>query len=497
VQVRVLVLGATGYVGGRLVPELVAAGHTVRCAVRTPAKLEARLWREHVEVVAADVGDREALGRACAGVDALVYLVRPADGRPDLVDLERQGAAQVREAAVAAGIRHVVYLGTLGPPDSTAARIVERHRIGEILAAGPIPVTELRPGVIIGSGSVWFELIRHTTELLPLMVIPAWIRTRTQPIAIRDVLRTIVEVLAMESPVDRVLELGGPEVMTVREMMIAYARLAGLRRRTILAVPVETPRLSALFIGAVTPLPTVIARPLLEVLRHDLTVQDDAAERLVPFPRHTFEQAVGLTLGRIRGLDVTTTWASAGGAIGPEAGDPTAPHPDDPSWAGGVHYEDVRLRRTRIPREYVFDAVRTIGGAHGWHSPRLLWASRGAIDKLFGGIGAGRGRRHPIELEVGDPVDLWRVEAIEAPRLLRLRAEMRLPGIAWHEYRILDDGVATILEQRSLFQPRGLWGRLYWYALAPMHALLYPRMIRRIVREAEHFFVGARSASGG
>lgn len=491
---RVLVLGATGYVGGRLVPELLAAGHQVRCAVRNPAKLDGRVWRDRVEVLGADVTGRGDMERACAGIEAVIYLLRAVDGRPDLAARERAGAEVVRDAAAAAGVAHLIYLGELGGA-SSSGRPPERQEIGRLLAAGPVPVTELRAGVIIGSGSAWFEMIRHTTEVLPIMVIPSWVSTRTQPIAIRDVLRALVDVLTIDAARGEVLELGGPEVMTFREMMLRYARAAGLRRRTIISVPVVTPRLSALFVGAVTPLPTPVAHRLLDILRDDVVVRDDRALTLVPFERHTFDAALALTLGRLRGMDVATTWASAGGPDPKEHDDPTAPSPDDPSWAGGVRFEDVRLRRTRVPREYVFDVVRSIGGAHGWFSPRLLWSMRGAVDKLTGGIGAGRGRRHPIELSVGDPVDLWRVDAIDPPSLLRLRAEMRVPGIAWHEYRVLDDGVATILEQRSLFEPRGLWGRVYWYMLAPVHALLHPRMVRRIVREAEEAYGRTRPVS--
>jgi len=480
---HVLVLGATGYVGGRVVPELLAAGHRVRCAARTPAKLEGRPWRADVEVVACDLDDRASVDVACAGVDVVLHLVRAPDGRPDLRDGELAAAAVVRDAAAAAGVRRLVHLGQLGDP-ATSTWAAERREVGRVLAAGSVPVVELRAGAIIGSGGVWFELVRHTTELLPLMVIPSWIRTRVQPIAVRDLLTALVAAVDAPGLEGRTVELGGPEVLTYRDLMRTYARVAGLRRRTIVAVPVTTPRLSALFVGAVTPLPTPVARPLLELLRGDLVVRDAAGAALLPAATTGVEEAVRLSLGRLRHHDVATTWTDAGG-------DAAVPAPDDPVWAGARMYEDVRLRRTRVAPRYVFDAVRGIGGAHGWWSPRLLWASRGALDKLMGGIGAGRGRRHPLELAVGDAVDLWRVEAIVPPRLLRLRAEMRLPGTAWHEYRVVDDGAGTVLVQRSLFAPRGLWGRAYWWALAPMHAVLYPRMVRRIVREAERFRAGA------
>ena len=480
---HVLVLGATGYLGGRVVPDLLAAGHRVRCAVRTPAKLDRRPWRGDVEVVAGDITVRDDMDAACAGVDVVLHLVRAVDGRPDLVVRERAGAAVVRDAAAAAGVRRIVHVGQLGDA-ATSRWAADRQEVARILAAGDIPVVELRVGVVIGSGGVWFELVRHTTELLPLMVIPTWIRTRVQPIAVRDLVAAVVAAVDAPGLDGRVLELGGPDVLTYRDLMHVHARVAGLRRRLILAVPVTTPRLSALFVGAVTPLPTTVARPLLELLRDDLVVRDPVPSGLLPPATTGVEEAVRLSLGRLRHHDVATTWTGAGG-------DAAVPAPDDPAWAGARMYEDVRLRRTRLPVAAVFDVLRGIGGTQGWWSPRLLWASRGAVDKLMGGIGAGRGRRHPLDLAVGDAVDLWRVEAVEPPRLLRLRAEMRLPGTAWHEYRVVDDGAGTILVQRSLFAPRGLWGRAYWWALAPMHALLYPRMIRRILREAERLRAGA------
>ena len=316
------------------------------------------------------------------------------------------------------------------------------------------------------------------------MAIPSWIRSRVQPIAVRDLLAAVVAAIDAPGAAGRVLELGGPDVLTYRDLMHAYAAAAGLRRRTVLAVPVTTPRLSALFVGAVTPLPTTVARPLLELLRDDLVVREPVPSGLLPPATTGVDAAIALTLARLRRHDVATTWTGAGGEA-------AVPAPDDPAWAGARMSEDVRLRRTRVPPRAVFDVLRGIGGAHGWWSPRLLWASRGAVDKLIGGFGAGRGRRHPLDLAVGDAVDLWRVEALAPPHLLRLRAEMRLPGTAWHEYRVVDDGAGTVVVQRALFAPRGLWGRIYWAALTPLHAVLYPRMLRRIVREAERLRAGA------
>jgi len=489
---HVLVLGATGYVGGRVVPELLAAGHTVRCAVRLPAKLDGRAWRDRIEVVRGDVTDRASMDAASAGIDAILFLVHAMDGMPDFAAREAEGARTVRDAAAAAGVERIVYLGGLGDVDDRlSAHLRSRQEVGRILAEGPVPVTELRAGVVIGSGSVSFEMLRHLTEVLPVMTTPRWVATRTQPIAVRDVLRMLVGVLEVEEAAGHVLEIGGPDVLTYAEMMQRYAAIAGLRRRIIIRVPVLSPRLSSLWVGLVTPLPTGVARPLVDSLVNEVVVRDDAARRLVPFERTSFDDAVRLALRRIQDLNVETTWASAGGADRVPYDAAATPSPADPDWAGGTILRDVRRTRCAAPPERLFDAVTSLGGTRGYHTPRFLWVLRGGIDKMVGGIGLGRGRRHPQKLAVGEPVDFWRVEALERPAgdrdgLLRLRAEMKVPGEAWLEFRIRpsEDG-ACVLEQQARFHPRGLWGRVYWYGLSPIHSFMFPRMARRIARDAE------------
>ncbi|MEY3019131.1 MAG: hypothetical protein RLZZ272_115, partial [Actinomycetota bacterium] len=345
-----------------------------------------------------------------------------------------------------------------------------------------------------------FEMLRHLVEVLPAMIAPRWVDTRTQPIGIRDVLRYLVGVLEAEEAAGRIVEIGGPDVLTYRELMQLYAEVAGLRRRIVLPVPVLTPRLSSLWIGLVTPLPTGLARPLIDSLVNEVVVTDDLARRLVPFEPMPIRDAIALALARVKDLEVATTWASAGGhlearmlppdlnaGIGPEdAALPEGPRPEDPDWAGGTVLADLRRVACSAPPERVFDAVTAIGGEQGYHTPRFLWELRGGIDKLFGGIGIGRGRRHPSALAVGDAVDFWRVEALERPRLLRLRAEMLVPGQAWLEFRVEPDGHGgSVLVQHARFHPRGLWGRVYWYGLSPFHAVIFPRMARELARDAE------------
>ncbi|MFP4312360.1 MAG: SDR family NAD(P)-dependent oxidoreductase, partial [Nitriliruptoraceae bacterium] len=357
---RVLVTGATGYIGGRLVPELLARGHEVVCAARTPAKLEARRWREEVEVARVDVLDRASLDAAMAGVQAAYHLVHSMDGEGSFAARDRQAAANVRDAAAAAGLERIVYLGGLGrADDELSAHLRSRQEVGQVLAAGPVPVTELRAAIIIGSGSASFEMLRHLVEVLPVMTTPRWVGTRCQPIAVRDVLAALCDVLDVEGAAGQVYELGGPDVLTYAELMQTYAAVAGLRRRIILPVPVLTPRLSSLWVGLVTPLPTGLARPLVESLVNEVVVTDDAFQRDLPREMIPVDRALQLALSRIQDLDVATTWASAGGTslaadVAPRAAarparGPEDPQPEDPGWAGGTVLTDRRVVRADAP----------------------------------------------------------------------------------------------------------------------------------------------------
>ena len=483
----VLVTGASGYIGGRLVGELLDAGYRVRCLARTPAKLDAAAWRDEVEVVEGVIeGD---LTCAMEGASAVYYLVHSIGEGHDWTDREAAAAANVRDAAASAGVERIVYLGGLGAGDddesALSPHLRSRHRVGQVLAEGPVPVTELRAAVIIGSGSASFEMLRYLVEVLPVMVTPKWVDTRCQPIAVRDVLRYLVEVLAADATAGRVLEIGGPDVLTYREMMSVYAEEAGLRPRVVIPVPVLTPRLSSLWVGLVTPLPRSLARPLVGSLVNEVIVRDESILRLCPGSRIGYRESVQLALRRVETHDVTTSWSGAG--LASVAG----PLPTDPEWSGGAVLRDVRERIVHASPEVMHRTVCGIGGDRGWYAGEWLWEIRGLLDKLIGGPGMRRGRRDPDRLRVGDAVDFWRVESIEPDTLVRLRAEMRLPGVAGLEWQIEslpDDAEADHcrLVQTATFVPRGLWGRAYWYSVAPFHTFVFPGLIGGLAAAAEH-----------
>jgi uncharacterized protein YbjT (DUF2867 family) len=473
---RVLVTGASGYIGGRLVPELLARGHNVRCVVRNPSKLDPAPWRGQVEIVQADLADD--LGQAMDGVDVAVFLVHSIGEGKNWMARERAIAANFRTAAEAAGVRRIVYLGGLGEDRSDLSdHLRSRHAVGAELAAGSIETVELRAAVVIGAGSASFEMLRYLTEVLPIMITPKWVHTRCQPIAIRDVLRYLVASIEDPGPLEGILEVGGPDVVTYAEMMAMYAEQAGLRRRLLIPVPVLTPRLSSLWVGLVTPVSAQVARPLVDSLVNTVVVTNPRAERRFPFERIPLAEAIHHAIGPTAVGDAPTR-------VDDGASPAWRTGPTDAAWAGGTEVTDTR--RVEVPADphTTWQAVCRIGGDRGWYRGEALWRVRGQIDRIAGGPGRRRGRRDPDRLAVGDPVDAWRVEALEADRRLVLHAEMRLPGEAWLEWTIEPVDAATLLVQTARYRPRGLLGRAYWYAVHPFHRFVFPGIIRGIARDA-------------
>jgi uncharacterized protein YbjT (DUF2867 family) len=487
---RVLVTGATGYIGGRLVPHLLAAGFEVRCLARNPGKLADDHWRDQVEVVAADVLDAASLDAALEGCDHAYYLVHSMGDTADFAERDRLAARTFRDAADRAGLQRIVYLGGLGVGEGLSAHLSSRHEVGAILAGGTTPVTELRAAVIIGSGSVSFEMLRYLTEVLPVMVTPRWVRTRCQPIAIRNVLQYLVAVLDDDSASDRVYEIGGPDVVTYEEMMQVYAAVAGLPKRLIVPVPVLTPGLSSRWIGLVTPLPVNVARPLVDSLKHEVVVHDPAIERDHPVDLIPYRTAVELALERSGNLEVPTRWSDA-------TTSPARPLDTDPEWSGGRTYTDHRVVKTAATADDLFWAFSRIGGDVGYYGFNWAWALRGFLDSIAGGVGLRRGRRHPEMISAEETVDFWRVALVDPPRHhLQLFAEMRLPGDAWLEWKVGEDGGGRTLHQTAYFRPRGLFGRVYWFVLLPFHTAIFPTMARRIAAAAEQRRAGASGGGG-
>ncbi|MFC7545862.1 SDR family oxidoreductase [Plantactinospora sp. GCM10030261] len=481
---RCLVTGATGYIGGRLVPRLLAAGHEVRCLSRDPRRLRDAPWAGNVEIVEGDLGAPGTLPAAFADVDVAYYLVHSL-GQHGFEAADRAAATNVAEAARAAGVRRIVYLG--GPEPAAGDGPVSPHlrsraEVGRILLASGVPTAVLRAAVIIGSGSASFEMLRYLTERLPVMITPRWVHNRIQPIAVRDVLRYLVGCATLPVEVNRGFDIAGPDVLTFAEMMHRYAAVAGLRRRLVLPTRVLSPSLSSHWVGVVTPVPNAIARPLVESLVHEAVAREHDIARYVPDDGLTgFDRAVELALARVRDADVETRWSTASGL------DAAAePLPSDPDWSGGSAYTDDREIRVAASRADLWRVVEGVGGDNGWYSFPLAWSVRGWLDRAAGGVGLRRGRRDPHRLLIGEALDFWRVEEIVPGELLRLRAEMRLPGAAWLELRAVDDGTAgSRYRQRAVFVPRGLAGHAYWAALTPFHAVIFGGMARNLARRAE------------
>lgn len=473
----ILLTGATGYVGGRLLTQLAARGHAVRCLARNAAYLAQRL-PAGASVMQGDVTDPASLARALAGVDTAYYLVHAMGEASGFEAHERAGAICFADAARAAGVRRIIYLGALGDEHADLSpHLRSRQEVGRLLRQSGVPTIELRASIVIGSGSLSFEMVRALTEHLPVMVMPRWVSVLAQPIGIQDLLAYLVEALDVPLTESLVVEIGGRDRVSYQGMMAEYARQRGLRRLMI-PVPVLTPRLSSLWLGLVTPLYARVGRKLIESIRHPTVVQSDLAARIFSVRPIGTAEAMRTALDHEDRAYAETSWSDAVSAAGLTA---TLAPP-----ALSDRLLDVREVHVHADADACFTALTTLGGEEGWPAFDLLWRIRGAIDLVAGGVGLRRGRPTSRPLRTGDALDFWRVETCERPTRLRLSAEMRLPGRAWLDFQVRRTADGCTLRQCAEFDPSGLAGRLYWYALVPLHAVIFSRTIAALAHRAEH-----------
>jgi len=475
----ILVTGATGYIGGRLVPRLLEAGYAVRCLVRDPARLQGRPWLDKVEVVSGDALDKDSLVASMQGVRAAYYLIHGLQGDKVNAEKDMQAARNFSQASEVAGLQRIIYLGEL--VDSTARLspyLRSRHEAGYLLRQGGVPVTELRAGMVIGSGSLLFEMIRYLTEHQPILICPRWFYTLAQPIAIRNVLDYLLAVLGSEASLGKLIEIGGPDRLSYARMCQEYAQMRNLKR-LMLPAPVYAPRLSAWWTSLTTPLTRRALLPVIEGLHAESLVTDQSANRLFPQVKLLdFKTALSLALGRVQNDDVETSWSDALVTSGSDS------KPYTFKLQEGMMIEE-RRQVVDLPANLLFKAYTGLGGSRGWLYWDWTWVIRGWIDKLVGGVGLIRGRRSPNELFVGDSLDFWRVEAIEADRLMRLRAEMKVPGKAWLQFQsIPQETGGTLLLETAYFAPRGLAGLLYWYSMYPFHLFIFSGMLAQVIERA-------------
>ena len=477
----VLVSGATGYVGGRLVPRLLDSGYRVRVLGRSLSKLESRPWAGHrrLEMAQADFLDYASLEKAAEGCWAAFYLVHSMNPRhKDFATADRNAAQNMARAASRAGMERIIYLGGLGIEGKTLSKhLRSRTEVARILQTG-VPTTYLRAAMILGSGSASFEMMRYLAERLPVMITPRWVQNPVQPIAIRNVLGYLKGCLEHDETIGGTFDIGGPDILTYKRLMEIYAEVAGLRKRWIIPVPVLTPRLSSYWVHLVTPVPSHIARPLAEGLRSPVVCQEDRIRSIIPQHLQDCRETIRLALGMVKEKCVETCWADAGPIPYPE----WAQCGDAPYAGGTVMESGYRVVLGATPDE-VWESIATIGGRRGWYSSRFLWAFRGLIDRLVSGMGLRRGRPDPVRLRPGDPVDFFRVLEVREAERLSLISEMKLPGEATLEFRLysLPEG-GTELQQLSRFLPKGVGGLVYWYLLYPVRQYVFKGMLRGIAR---------------
>ena len=477
---NILVTGATGYIGGRLVPVLIELGYRVRVLVRDSGRIKDRPWGNQVEIVEGDVLKPETLAPALDSINTAYYLIHGMSGSENFFQRDLIAAKNFSNAAKHANVERIIYLGGLGDPETNLSdHLKSRQETGQALATAGVPVTEFRAAIIVGSGSISFEMIRYLTERIPVMICPRWVFTRVQPISIRDVLSYLTKALVIPESKNQVIEIGGSDIITYGDMMKGYAKARGLKR-VMIAVPVLSPRLSSYWVHWMTPVPAAITRPLIEGLRNEVIVRDNTAKKLFPMIKPaSYEVAVKRSLAKLDIGQVETRWTDS---LVSSQGDlpPVVLKSQE-----GMIIERRQEKIDAVPRK-VFDTFTRLGGDQGWLYFDWAWQIRGLLDRLVGGVGLRRGRRHPSEVRVGDAVDFWRVEVIKPDHLLRLRAEMKVPGKAWLQFEVQSqDDNTSQLAQTAFFAPKGLGGFLYWYGLYPLHSLIFSGLIRKIKEIAE------------
>ena len=478
----ILVTGATGYVGARLVPRLLQAGYKVRAMARSATKLRGRQWANHenLEIVAADIFDQDKLLHCLSGCSAAYYLIHSMnDQNKDFAEADKTAADYFLLAAERAHLQRIIYLGGLGDEQADLSKhLRSRAEVAQILCSGTVPVTVLRAAMIIGSGSVSFEILRYLVDRLPIMITPRWVRTPSQPIAIRNVLEYLIACLNKEQTIGRVFDIGGPEVISYQTLMDTYAEESGLGRRLVIPVPYFTPRLSSYWIHLVTPVPAYIARPLADGLRNAAVCHEDSIKKIIPLELLDCRAAIKLAIERIKLQTVESSWTDAG-AMPPDEWSTTG----DADWAGGTVYEDRRKIVVNGTPDDIWQPLIRLGGTRGWYYGTWLWKLRGILDRLIGGVGLFRGRRNANEISAGDALDFWRVYAVVPNERLSLIAEMKLPGQATLEFRIGQiDSDKSELEQIARFRPVGLSGMAYWKVVTPFHDIVFDGMIKGIAR---------------
>ncbi len=471
---RILLTGATGYVGGRLLPQLRKLGYPVRCLARHPEFLRSRTHAD-VEIVAGDCLDRDSLSAALQGINVAYYLVHSMGSSGDFSEQDRRAADNFGAVAAAAGVRRIIFLGGLAAMDEQLSpHLRSRLETGDVLRRSGVPVIELRASIILGSGSLSFELIRSLVERLPIMICPRWVRTPAQPIAIEDVIAYLLAALRLDGTDNRIFEIGGSDQVSYADIMAEYARQRGLHR-VMIPVPLLTPRLSSLWLGLTTSLYARVGRKLIESVQNQSVVHDTSALQAFSIRPLGLRQAIERAIRNEDNEFAATRWSDAISSAGAL-----------PTWGGmqfGTRLVDSRTAHVAAPPAQAFAPIRRIGGNAGWYYATWLWRLRGFIDLLCGGAGMRRGRRDPESVVVGDTLDFWRVEAFEPERRLRLAAQMKVPGRAWLEFEVLAEAGGSTIRQTAVFDPAGLLGLLYWYGVYPLHALVFRGMLRGIAAQ--------------